>query len=268
MSGAKSREWDSRAYDRISAPQFSWGKRVLDRVQVRGDEQILDAGCGTGKLTGELLALLPRGRVVGVDLSQNMLGAARENLEPRFDAKVTFVAADLQSLPFAEAFDGVFSTAAFHWVPDHDRLFRNIYASLRPGGWLVAQCGGGPNLSRLLAHVAALAQSPAYASHVGEYRHAWTFANPPVTAKRLQAAGFEDIDTGLESAPTHFESGTQFSEFVSKVILHRFLEHLPDEAARRQFMTELAAQATNDDPPYELDYWRLNLRGRKPGGGR
>lgn len=264
MTTSKSREWDSSAYDRISAPQFSWGKKVMDRVSLHGNESVLDAGCGTGKLTGELLTLLPRGQVIGVDLSQNMLSTARKNLAPRFSAKVRFVAADLQHLPFGGAFDGIFSTAAFHWVPDHDLLFRSLYQALRPGGWLVAQCGGGPNISRLLARVAALSQSARYAAHVGRYRHAWTFADPPTTAKRLQAAGFEAIDSSLEPAPTRFENETRFAEFVSKVILHRFLEHIPDDATRRQFMSDLAAQAAKDDPPYELDYWRLNLQARKP----
>ncbi len=261
---SKSHEWDANAYDRISAPQFSWGKKVLDRVSLRGDERLLDAGCGTGKLTAELLAQLPRGYVVGVDLSQNMVRTARENLAPRFSSSVTFVAADLQHLPFSEAFDGIFSTAAFHWVPDHELLFRNLYGALRPGGWLIAQCGGGPNLSRLLARVAALARSPEYYSFVGTYKYPWTFADPPSTAERLQAAGFTEVETSLESAPTHFENETRFSEFVSKVILHRLLEHFPDDAARQRFMADLAAQAAQFDPPYELDYWRLNLQGRKP----
>src|SRR5574339_390358 len=111
----KPREWDSDAYDRISAPQLSWGKRVLDRVVLRGDETILDAGCGTGRLTGALLERLPRGRVVALDLSENMLRSARQNLL-RFGNQVRFVAADLLHLPFMETFDGIFSTAAFHWV--------------------------------------------------------------------------------------------------------------------------------------------------------
>lgn len=260
----RSREWDSSAYDRISGPQFSWGKKVLQRVSIRGDECVLDAGCGTGKLTAELLESLPQGRVVGVDLSQNMLGTARKNLEQRFQSRITFVAADLQYLPFDESFDGVFSTAAFHWVPDHDLLFRNVYRALRPGGWLIAQCGGAHNLERFLSHVAAVAQRPRYAPYVGTYRHSWTFADPPTTANRLKSAGFTDVETDLEPAPTRFDNEAQFSEFASKVILHRFLEHLPDESVSRAFMHEVAVAAAQDYRPFELDYWRLNLAAHKP----
>ena len=122
---SSAREWNSAVYHRLSGPQVSWGKKVLSRLQLRGDEVVLDAGCGTGRLTAELLAALPRGRVVGVDLSQNMLGSAREHLA-QFGTRVSLVACDLLHLPFDRGFDGVVSTAAFHWVLDHDQLFANL----------------------------------------------------------------------------------------------------------------------------------------------
>jgi trans-aconitate methyltransferase len=143
-------EWDAASYHRLSAPQFSWGKQVLERLRLNGDEAVMDAGCGTWRLTAGLLERLLRGRVAGVDLSQNMLEEARSHLSPRFGGRVEFIRADLAWLPFDEAFDGVFNTAAFHWVPDHTRLFRSLFESLKPGGWLVAQCGGGPNIARLM----------------------------------------------------------------------------------------------------------------------
>ncbi|HET7208822.1 MAG TPA: methyltransferase domain-containing protein [Terriglobales bacterium] len=257
-----SREWDSAAYDRISTPQFTWGKKVLDQLALRGDESVLDAGCGTGKLTAELLSLLPKGRVVGIDLSENMLRTARANLASSREAFL--VSADLQNLPFWQVFDLIFSTAAFHWVPDHDRLFSNLLQTLRPGGWLIAQCGGGPNLSRFLDHVSKLAQNQTYARYVGAYRHGWVFSFPDAAREQLQNARFTDIDVGLVPAPTQFASPAEFSEFVAKVILHRFLEHLPNADMQRAFLAELTAQAAEADPPLELDYWRLNLRARRP----
>src|SRR3954470_14044618 len=117
--GRPSTEWDAASSHRLSAPQFSWGSQVLDRLRLNGDETVMDAGCGTGRLTAGLLERLPRGRVVAVDLSQNMLEEARAHLVPRFGGQVEFIRADLAALPFDESFDGVFSTAAFHWVPDH-----------------------------------------------------------------------------------------------------------------------------------------------------
>ena len=101
-----SREWNSAIYHRLSGPQVSWGKKVLSRLRLRGDEVVLDAGCGTGRLTTDLLEALPRGRVIGIDVSQNMLQSAREHLLAQFGSRVSLVVADLLDLPFDRVFDG------------------------------------------------------------------------------------------------------------------------------------------------------------------
>src|SRR5260370_31462381 len=115
---SNSREWNAAEYHRLSAPQFQWGQRALNQLRLRGDECVLDAGCGTGKLTRLLLENLPRGRVIGLDLSLNMVTHAQPNLQSEFGSRAQFVAANLIALPFCEVFDGIFSTASFHWVLD------------------------------------------------------------------------------------------------------------------------------------------------------
>lgn len=259
-----SREWDSAAYHRVSGPQRSWGTKVLSRLNLRGDETLLDAGCGTGKLTADLLQRLPRGLVVAVDLSLNMLRTAREHLISKFSERVAFAAVDVQDLPFHQAFDGIFSTATFHWVLDHDRLFQSLFQALRPGGWLHAQCGGGPNLARLRERMVPLKTSAKYAKHLGDYDDPWCFSDAESAALRLRQAGFIEVETSTEAAPTFFESASGFSEFVSTVILHRHLERIPDPALRHEFVQVLTEQAAQDDPPFSLDYWRLNLHAKVP----
>ena len=258
-----SKEWNATLYHQISAPQVSWGKKVLARVKLRGDERVLDAGCGTGRLTHDLLEALPRGHVVALDVSENMLDAARAYLEPDFGSRVEFVRCDLLELPFECEFDLIFSTASFHWVLDHDRLFRNLYRALRREGSLIAQCGGGNNLARLLARVARLMESPTYAKHFVGYRFPWEFSDAETAANRMRKAGFEQVETNLEEAPTKFETASEFQSFVESVILHRHLERLPQAELRQNFLAELTRQAANDNPPFLLDYWRLNLQGRK-----
>ncbi len=257
-----SREWNSAVYHRLSGPQVSWGKKVLSRLRLRGDEVVLDAGCGTGRLTAELLEALPRGRVVGVDLSQNMLGSAREHLATQFGARVSLVACDLLHLPFDHAFDAIVSTAAFHWVLDHDQLFANLRRSLVPEGWLEAQCGGGPNLVNLRRRANELTTSAKFASFFVDFREPWLYQDAEEAAESLRRAGFVDIETSIEAAPTVLESTAQYSEFVRNIILWRHLENIPSEELRAQFIAELSQQAAGDYPPFSLDYWRLNLRGR------
>jgi trans-aconitate 2-methyltransferase len=258
----QSREWDSAAYHRLSDPQVSWGKRVLARLEMRGDELVLDAGCGTGRLTSDLLAALPHGRVVGIDLSQNMLRAAREHLIAHFGSHLHLLACDLLHLPFGRVFDLVVSTAAFHWVLDHDRLFTALHNTLVPGGWLEAQCGGGPNVRRLRDRANALAAAPQFAPYFSAFHEPWLFEDAQGAAATLARAGFTQIETSVEPAPTVLEDANRYREFVSNIIFHRHLERLPSEELRREFIDRLTELASQDEPAFELDYWRLNLRAR------
>jgi trans-aconitate 2-methyltransferase len=233
-------------------------------VHLRGDELLMDAGCGTGRLTAQLLQSLPRGRVVGVDVSQNMLAAAQDYLAPDFGGKFLLVAADLQDLPFERAFDGIFSTAAFHWVLDHDRLFRSLFRALRPGGWLQAQCGGGQNLARLRRRIDALAATAKYDQYFDGFREPWTFNDAETAAEVMQRAGFIEVETSVESALTILEGSPQYADFVRSVILRQHLRRIPDDESRTAFVAALTSQAETDDPPFSLDYWRLNLGAKIP----
>jgi trans-aconitate 2-methyltransferase len=256
-----SAEWNSTAYHRLSGPQVGWGRKVLSRLELRGDEVVLDAGCGTGRLTADLLASLPLGRVVAIDLSRHMLDSARQHLSA-FSARVSLVACDLLDLPFGRVFDGIVSTAAFHWVLDHHRLFLNLHRSLVRGGWLEAQCGGGPNIARLRARANALLQSPRFQPFFQDFREPWLFQDAEGAARSLARAGFVDIETSLEAAPTVLDSPPHYEEFVRTIILRRHLENLPTEEFKTEFLSRLTDQAAHDNPPFTLDYWRLNLRGR------
>jgi trans-aconitate 2-methyltransferase len=258
----KSREWNSAVYHRLSGPQVSWGKKVLARLKLRGNELVLDAGCGTGRLTADLLEALPNGHVIGVDLSQNMLGSAREHLSGDFGSRLNLVACDLLHLPFKRRFDVIVSTAAFHWVLDPDRLFRDLHDLLVPDGRMEAQCGGGPNVVRLRERANSLMASPKFARFFVGFREPWLFQNAEQAAAALKRAGFIDIETSVESAPTVLDNAEHFREFVPNIIFRRHLQNLPNENLRTEFIENLTRQAAKDDPPFLLDYWRLNLRGR------
>ncbi len=262
IAQSASREWNSAVYHRLSAPQVSWGKKVLSRLHLGGNELVLDAGCGTGRLTAELLAALPQGRVVAIDLSQNMLHSAQEHLSADFGARLHLLACDLLHLPFKRVFDVIVSTAAFHWVPDHDRLFANLHNALVPRGWLEAQCGGGPNIARLRERINALAAVPKFAPYFTGFREPWLFQDAEGAAAALHRAGFTEIETSVEAAPTLLDNADHYREFVPNIILRRHLQNLPSEALRAEFVDRLTDQAAKDDPPFLLDYWRVNLRGR------
>lgn len=257
------REWNATSYHKVSGPQTGWGQKVLARLELRGDENTIDAGCGSGRLTGELVERLPRGQVVALDRSWNMLQTARANLRPAYGRRVRFVQVSLPAMPFRAWADVVFSTATFHWVPDHDALFAGIFQALRPGGRLHAQCGGGPNLAS--AHALAeevMARDP-FAPYFSDWSGVWQFATDTETSARLAGAGFVNVATSLEAAPTCFATESDYREFVTTVIYHPHLARLP-EALRPQFIGEVARRAAGQPEPFTLDYWRLNMQGTRP----
>ncbi len=247
MSG----EWDAPTYDRVASPQAGWGAAVLDRLALDGDERVLDAGCGSGRVTEMLVERLPRGRIVALDASAAMLDEARRRLV-RYADRVEFVQADLaRPLPVAPPVDAVLSTATFHWVTDHDALFRNLAAVIRPGGRLVAQCGGAGNIATLKRVLAGIGDG-----WPGEY----CFATPAETTERLATSGFVDVEAWLTNEPTRFEPGEPFETFLETVCLRQHLERLPARE-RPAFVKAVAARM----PAPELDYVRLNIVARRAG---
>ncbi len=252
-------EWDAEAYQRLSDPQFAWGLRVLERLPLEGGETVIDAGCGSGRLTGVLAQRLPRGHVIAVDRSTNMIEEARRRLAELGD-RVTFISADLTTFVSDVPVDAVFSTATFHWLHDHDRLFASIHRCLRPGGRLVAQCGGAGNLERFHAHAERVCLDEPFAKWFVDFEPAWNFQGPDATSTRLQRAGFVDVACNLEDAPTPFVDETTFREFVRTVVLRHHLARLPDDALRTRYLDAVVAHVA---PSFELDYVRLNLSARR-----
>jgi len=256
-------EWNSESYHRVSNIQFNWGTRLVERLALRGDELILDAGCGSGRVTAVLARRLPRGRVIGLDLSENMLRTGQQTYSDEGVRNAGTVCATLTAVPLRPRFDGIFSNAAFHWVLDPYRLFRELFSVLKPGGWLQAQCGGGPNLARMLAETAKLMSRPEYAPFFVDWRESWLFADPDITRVRLQAAGFVEIHTSLEAATCRLASPQEFRQFTSTVVLKNHLARITDPMLREQFLDE-STRIGEEKLNLELDYWRLNINARKP----
>jgi trans-aconitate 2-methyltransferase len=247
------REWDADTYDEVSDPQFEWGTEVLGRLDLNGDEVVLDAGCGSGRVSAELVKRLPAGRLVAVDGSAAMIAKARE----RLGDDVTYHVADLSELRLEEPVDLIFSTATFHWIVDHDRLFQRLHAALRPGGRLVAQCGGQGNVAEYAKAIVAAAAQPRFSRHFEGMTSIWNFAAPDETERRLRNAGFADVHCWLQPKPV---TPAKPLEFISTVTLGPHLAQLPQEL-RRPFAEAVLEEAGE---PLTLDYVRLNIEAKVP----
>jgi trans-aconitate 2-methyltransferase len=235
--------WDALTYDRSSEPQQVWASEVLARLQgIPQDAMVLDVGCGTGRVTEALAALVPRGRVLAVDASTDMVGLACRRLGDRVEVWCQ----DVLDLELDEPVDAIVSTATLHWVTDHERLWTRLAQALRPGGVLEVQCGGEGNIDRVREVIDAVARD-AHPELV-EWSP-WVFAGPQETERRLREAGFTEVRCWLEERPTHPQD---VNAFVRTSILAAHLARLPEDR-REPFAAAVVAGVC-----LPLDYVRLN----------
>ncbi len=257
-------EWDAAEYEVLSAPQTGWGanllKLFLERQDLRGDEAAIDAGCGTGRVTELLLRHIPEGTVLALDGSRAMVEATSERFAG--DPRVRVERQDLLRLEVERSVDLVFSTATFHWINDHERLFQRLARALKPGGRLVAQCGGAGNIARVRRATEEVTSEERFRDYFAGWEDPKEYADAETTRTRLETAGFEEVETWLHEEPTKFGSVEELARFLKTVVLKQHLallaetEHEPFAAAVAQKLAQV------EDPPV-MDYVRLNMMARR-----
>jgi trans-aconitate 2-methyltransferase len=242
------RDWDAGTYHRVSHVHTEWAEQVLGRLPAAGSGTVLDAGCGSGRVTAMLLDRCEH--VVAVDAAPSMVAHARETLGDR----ATVFQANLLDLELDEPVDAIFSNAVFHWVPDHPRLFSRLHAALKPGGALEAQYGGYGNVQRFHEAADEVAADEPFAEHLGGWVGPWNFTSDEQARGWLSDAGFVDVSAWLETWPMR---PREPREYIRSVCLGHHLERLPEEL-RIPYVDAVA-----DRMAPEIDYVRLNISARR-----
>lgn len=253
-------EWDASEYEKLSAPMTGWGAGIVGQLETRGDEAAIDAGCGTGRVTELLLEKLPRGSILAVDGSRAMVEATRRRFAG--ESRVRVECQDLLSLKVRERVDLILSTATFHWIKNHDRLFGNLSRALKPHGRLVAQCGGEGNISRATYAVGETTKEERFRPYFEGWQDAKYYADPQTTKRRLEAAGFEEVETWLHDEVAAFDTVDELARYLGAIVLGGHLDRLP-EGWKEPFAAEVAQKVAAVDGRPVLDYVRLNIRARK-----
>jgi len=256
--------WDAEVYDRIGTPMRRWAQRVIDDLALRGDEVVLDAGCGSGSVTLDLRTRLPRGRIYAVDASAEMIALLSRQLADRGISDVTPVHASLTDFALPEPVDCVFSNAVLHWIRDDDALFSNLFRATRPGGRLRAQCGGAGNNARVLEAVAVVRQDERFARHLGDFRDSKRYRTPTEACTALERAGWRNVRARLWEEPVPFETEDDATLYVRTILLRDHVARLPEEEHDGYARGVVRETIRRHGAPYVADYVRLDLWAERP----
>jgi trans-aconitate 2-methyltransferase len=274
-SNRENNNWDAETYHKVSNIQESWAIEILEKRKFKVNEVILDAGCGTGRVTKIIANKVKRGKVYAVDLDENMIINAKKNLKDL--SNIVFVKSDLSDVKLPEKIDLVFSNAVIHWILDHKKLFTNFWDVLKPGGKLLIQCGGKGNLDTIPNALEKVRITQRFDHYFKNWKIPWNFASSADTIKILNEIGFKDIQANLVEKKTKFGNFQEYILFMKTVVMKPYLSYLPTTENNNQiknlfideFLTELhnknKTKNTNEkqDLDLELNYVRLNITARK-----
>ncbi len=255
--------WDAEVYERIGNPMRHWAQQVIDDLALHGDEIVLDAGCGSGSVTFDLLEKLPHGKIFALDASAEMIGVLKKSLADRGASNVVPMQASLTDFTLPEPVDCVFSNAVFHWIPDDDALFGSLFRATKRGGRLRAQCGGYGNNAHVLEAVAAVREEPRFAEHLRGFSDTKKYRTPEAATGTLERAGWSDVRASLFAAPVPFEDQNEAALYVRTILLRDHVARLP-EAEREPYSQAVVAETVRRyGRPYVADYVRLDLWAHK-----
>ncbi len=259
MSDAPRTDWNAAVYNRIGTPMRGWAQQVIDDLGLRGDEIVLDAGCGSGSVTLDLLQKLPGGKVYAVDSSPDMTANLEEELAERAITNVVALCASLTDFTLPEKVDVVFSNAVFHWIPDDDGLFGTLARATKPGGRLRAQCGGAGNIARLREATHAVEKRASYSEYFSGDSDFRKYRTVEGAREAMERNGWRDVRGNLFEAPVTFEDDDAAALYLRTIILQQQINALPEDLSERFLRDVVAETVERFGAPFCADYVRLNL---------
>ena len=264
MSTPSNTSWNAEVYDRIGTPMRGWAQQVIDDLGLSGDETVLDAGCGSGSVTFDLLEKLPRGKIYAVDYSAEMIDKLAASVRERGITNIVPMQASLTDFELPEPVDVVFSNAVFHWIPDDDGLFSCLFRATKPGGRLRAQCGGGHIFARFMPAVDAVRTAEPFSRWLGDYRDAKKYRSPAEAVVSMERAGWTDARASTFDAPVSFDREDDAVLYLRTIILRDHVANLPEDQQEPYVRAVIREYIRRHGPPFTADYVRLDMWARRP----
>lgn len=233
--------WDAADYARHSRGQFGWAMSIIDRLNLRGNEAVLDVGCGDGKVSAEIAERVPSGSVLAIDNSPAMIELARHIWGSRAP-RLTFAQCDAQKLEVPGTFDLAFSNAAIHWMPDHHAVIAGLARVIRPGGRIFLSMGGRGTSSLVHAALARLSEAGSWATFLAGAASPHHFRGPEDFEPQLDRAGFQLTRIELVHKPMRHADRTALTGWLRTTWM-TYTERCPPDR-REAFLSELTDRIT------------------------
>ena len=221
--------WNAADYHKSSPAQQLWAKELIAKLRLSNNSRVLDIGCGDGKVTAEIASQIPKGSVLGVDNSPEMIRFASDHFPPDKYRNLSFMQADAKALPFSDEFDVVFSNAALHWITDHRPVLAGIARSLRPEGRILIQMGGKGNADQAFEALDSLLKKPAWGQYFSGFSFTFGFFDPAEYRVWLIASGFEPLRVELIPKDMTYATREDFAAWIRTTWLP-WLARLPEHA--------------------------------------
>lgn len=245
---APAAQWNAAAYAANSAVQQGWARELIARLQLRGDEHVLDVGCGDGKVTAEIARAVPGGRVLGTDASPDMIAFARKTFPASSRPNLRFQICDARQLEaVGRGFDLVFSNAALHWVDDHEAILRGAAAVLKAGGRLVVSCGGQGNAQDVFLALRPEMRRERWRGYFRNMPAPYFFYTPADYRKWLPKAGFQTLALKLAPKDATYAGPEEFAAWIRTTWLP-YVQRVPDDL-REEFIAAATRRYLAKHPP-------------------
>ncbi|NOX33204.1 MAG: methyltransferase domain-containing protein [Deltaproteobacteria bacterium] len=242
----KKYNWNAQDYKKHSQTQQKWAKELIEKLNPKETEDILDLGCGDGKITAEIASCVSNGSVIGVDNAESMIELASKQYPTIYHPNLSFILMDVAQLSFKEQFDIIFSNAALHWVQNHKAILERIYNALRSGGRLLLQMGGKGNAEHIFSIVKDLQKKKEWEPYFNNFVFPWGFHGKNEYTQWLQKSGFDVKRVQLiPKDMTH--NGQQGLEGWIRTTWLPYIERIPEEK-KDLFISELASNYINKFP--------------------
>lgn len=255
-------EFDGEKYKNSSSHQKEWGVALISQLSLKGNEMILDLGCGDGVLTEKLSGFVPNGKVKGIDSSIGMIQTARKikrvNLE--------FIQMDINTMGFKNEFDIIYSNAALHWVKNHNRLLEKSYAALKNQGVILWEFGGDGNCSNLFNVVRNKIKEDKYVQHFSDFEWPWFMPTKLQYEELISSIGFTAFTVEEINKDKYFSSSDAIINWIDQPSIVPFLEQVPHElktSFRNEIIKEMLNRTQQQDGTYFETFRRIKVYAEK-----